>query len=105
MPDAHLYLNLIPESLVASNLPPKDFGSYLAVGTKFYSRGEAIFFQLKPGFDAGNFVKEGPEMSPEPHSDGSPKRSLYLSSYRVLERVPHGAALLLGQLESGASGE
>ncbi len=89
MSNDHLYLNLIPESLVASNLPPKEFGSYMAVGTKFFSRGEAIFFKLRSGFDASVFVQEdrlGERV--KPHSDGSPKRSLYLSSYRVLERVP-----------------
>ncbi len=88
MADNHLYLNLIPESLVASNLSPREFGSYMAVGPKFFSRGEAIFFELKPGFDASAFAKGGGGEVAEPHSDGSPKRSRYLSAYRVLERVP-----------------
>ena len=91
MAEQHLYLNLIPESLVASNLPPKEFGSYMAVGPKFYSRGEALFFELDPSFDASAFAKEGGDVAAQPHSDGSPKRSRYLSSYRVLERVPREA--------------
>ena len=88
MADNNLYLNLIPESLVASNLPPQEFGSYLAVGPKFFSRGEAIFFKLKPDFDASEFSKVGEGELAPPHPDGSPKRSRYLTAYRVLERVP-----------------
>ncbi len=30
----YLYLSMTPESLVASMLPPEQFGNYLAVGTR-----------------------------------------------------------------------
>ncbi len=63
MADQHLYLNLIPESLVASILPPREFGSYMAVGPKFYSRGEAIFFKLHPDFDVGTFAADTEEIA------------------------------------------
>jgi hypothetical protein len=32
---------LIPEALIASMLPPVDFGTYLAVGTKKRTSGDA----------------------------------------------------------------
>ena len=40
----YLYLSLIPEALIASMLPPLDFGTYLAIGTKKRTRGQAMFF-------------------------------------------------------------
>ena len=30
----YLYFSMSPESLVASQLPPEEFGRYLAIGTK-----------------------------------------------------------------------
>jgi len=40
----HLYLSMIPESLVASMLPPDEFGRYLAVGTRKQSRARPCSF-------------------------------------------------------------
>ena len=88
MASKYFYLNLIPESLIASNLPPQEFGAYIAVGTKFYSRGEAVFFQLNERLDLSAFTGDDPAQIAEPHADGSPKHSDYLASYRVLERIP-----------------
>ena len=48
--EKYLYLSLIPESLIASQLPPEEFGNYYAVGTRKRSRGQAIFFEVEPGF-------------------------------------------------------
>ena len=87
----HLYLNLIPESLVASDLPPQEFGSYMAVGPRFFSRGEAIFFELKPDFDAEIFATENVAEFADPSPGDPPKRSRYLATYRVLERIPRDA--------------
>ena len=89
--EAHLYLSLIPESLVASMLPPEAFGTYLTVGTRKRSRGEAMYFEL-----AGDFRSDFFDLSRVPrecvaHADGQPKHSLYLGIYRVLEHVPLSA--------------
>lgn len=88
----HLYLSLIPESLIASMLGPEDFGNYLAVGTRKRSRGQAIFFEVDMD-SLGEEVREWLDLLDrcEPHPDGKPKRSLYLSIYRVLERIPLAA--------------
>jgi hypothetical protein len=84
----HLYLSLIPEALIASMLSPEEFGSYYAVGTKKKTAGQAIFIEVDPDFDSQYFrIKEGVSRC-VPHDDGTPKASIYISVYRVLEHVP-----------------
>ncbi len=87
----HLYLSLIPESLIASNLPPEEFASYYAVGTEKRSRGPAIFFELDPDFESDLFPREDRDKLCQPHSDGRPRKSSYLGIYRVLENIPLSA--------------
>jgi hypothetical protein len=86
----YLYLSLIPEALIASMLSPLEFGTYLAVGTKKRTRGQAMYFSLgdlkDSPFNLGDL-----ESRCAPHPDGQPKHSLYLSVYRVLERIPSAA--------------
>lgn len=87
----NLYLSLIPEALIASMLSPEEFGAYYAIGSEKKSRGQAIFFKLDPKFRSDAFrIKEGIARC-VPHDDGSPKRSIYISVYRVLENVPMNA--------------
>jgi len=84
----YYYLSMVPESLVASMLPPEEFGTYLAVGTEKRSRGRAVFFDLKDGFQGEGFdLSTVPERC-VPHPDGLPKHSVYVAIYRALERVP-----------------
>lgn len=84
----YLYLSLLPEALIASMLPPEEFGNYLAVGTKKRTRGQAIFFEVDPNFESDYFNLNELENLCKPHDDGSPKRSKYFSIYRVLEHIP-----------------
>ncbi len=80
----YLYLSLLPEALVASHLTPDDYGTYLATGASRRSRGQALFFKLNDAYT-------GTVLSGEVSSRlaaRSPRRSLYLSIYRVLERTP-----------------
>ncbi len=84
----HLYLSMMPEALIASMLTPEEFGVYYAVGSTKKSRGQAVFFEIDPDFRHDRFrVEEGIRRC-VPHEDGSPKRSIYISVYRVLEHVP-----------------
>lgn len=84
----HLYLSLIPEALIASMLDPEQFATYYAVGTTKKQHGEAMFIELDPGFRHEFFrIEEGIERC-IPHPDGSPKKSVYIATYRVLEHVP-----------------
>ncbi len=83
----HLYLSLLPEALIASMLSPEEFGAYYAVGTAKKSRGQAIFFEVDPGFRSDHFRIEEAIKRCVPHEDGRPKSSIYISVYRVLEHM------------------
>ena len=91
----HLYFSLIPEALIASMLPPEQFGQYYSTGHKYKSKGQAIFFEIDPTFRNEFFdIDEGFKRC-VPHPDGTPKNSTYISVYRVLEHIPTSA---LGKL-------
>ncbi|MFH1965792.1 MAG: hypothetical protein ABIJ42_09675 [Acidobacteriota bacterium] len=86
--NVHLYFSMIPEALVASMLPPAEFGAYLATGTEKRAHGQAVFFDLFPDFQSDFFNISDIERRCVPRLDGSPKNSVYLSIYRVLEHIP-----------------
>ncbi len=88
---AHLYLLMTPEALVASMLSPEEFGTYMATGTSKHSQGQAFFFDLKDNLDSDYFDLSKVDERCVPHPDGTPKRSVYLAIYRVLEHVPRDA--------------
>lgn len=81
-----IYLVATPESLVASHLPPNEFGNYLAVGTKKTLRSQAVFFEA----DANKCKIQWDYLDKKlvPYKNGEPKRSVYLSIYRVFEKIP-----------------
>lgn len=81
----HLYLSLIPEVLVASHLPPEEYGAYLALGSKKRSQGQAIFFKLSDAY-AQKKLEDHPGIA-ELRS-GRLRRSAYLGIHRVLEETP-----------------
>jgi hypothetical protein len=82
---------MLPEALIASMLPPDEFGTYYAVGTQRKLHGQAIFLELDPSFRHDFFrIDEGLKRC-VPHPDGEPKKSVYISTYRVLENVPLAA--------------
>ena len=91
----HLYLSMIPEALIVSQLSPEEFGVYYAVGTEKKAHGQAIFFELDPTFRHPELPIEEGFARCVPHEDGTPKRSVYVSIYRVLERVDLSALLRL----------
>jgi hypothetical protein len=76
------------EALIASHLEAEEFGVYMAVGTKKLASGRVIFFEIDPGLTADHFKIDHLEERCAPHADGSPKRSKYISTYRVLEFLP-----------------
>ncbi len=84
----YLYFSLMPESLIASMLPPEDFGKYMAVGSKKRTRGQAIFFEVDIEQVTENFPLSLIDERCVPHPDGKPKCSVYLSIYQVLEKLP-----------------
>jgi len=86
--EKHMYLSLLPEALIVSMLTPEEFGVYYAVGSLKKSRGQAIFFEVDVDFRSDEFQIEEAFKRCVPHEDGTPKRSIYVSVYRVLERMP-----------------
>ena len=83
----YFYLSATPEALITSHLSPEEFGNYLAVGTKKRTRGQNLYFEL----DEEKLVdlpNDYIEKKLVPYEDGEPKRSVYLSIYRVLEKIP-----------------
>ena len=85
----YLYLSLLPESLIASHLSPDEFGSYLATGSEKRARGQAIFFKLKDSYAAERIAKAG--LGDNLGREEYPRKSAYLSIYRVIEEVPADA--------------
>jgi hypothetical protein len=78
------------EALIASHLEPEAFGTYMAVGTKKLASGHVLFFEIDPSFAqlTDHFKADDIETRCAPHADGTPKRSKYLSVYRVMEFLP-----------------
>ncbi|MGE5499310.1 MAG: hypothetical protein ACM3Q2_14605 [Syntrophothermus sp.] len=79
------------EALVASHLEPEAFGVYMAVGTQKNTHGNVLFFEIDPDLHSDYFHLADIEKRCAPHKDGSPKRSKYISIYRVLEHLPLSA--------------
>jgi hypothetical protein len=93
----HLYFICFQtEALVASHLDADAFGAYMAVGTRKHTSGNLMFFEVDPA-EAAKTLPVVAEIDKHcvPHPDGSPRRSKYLSIYRVLEHLPLSA---LGKL-------
>lgn len=87
----HLYLSLIPEALIASMLDPEEFGAYYACGMMKKSRGQAMFIEIDPTFRRPEFRIEEALRRCRPHETGAPKSSVYISVYRLAERIPVSA--------------
>ncbi len=90
---SHLYLSLIPEALILSQLAPAEFGRYLATGSKRQIEGPAVFMEVDLGADLEAFRLGEALERLVAHADGSPRRSVYVSIHDVLERVPLSALL------------
>lgn len=84
----YVFLTCTPEALVASMLPPKEFGMYLSTGTKKRNKGQTIFFEVDLGQIEKTIDMESLNKRCVAKEDGAPKSSVYLSVYRVLETVP-----------------
>lgn len=87
----YIYLTCSPEALVASMLPPENFGLYLSTGTKKRNKAQAIFFEVDLGKIEKLIDMDSLNKRCVAKADGSPKSSVYLSVYKVLETIPLGA--------------
>jgi len=94
--DKHLYLVLHPNhSLIASQLEPEQFVRHYVQGSSRYFEGRLIFAEVDPSFRNPYFDIEGAFRELVPHSDGSPKATKFIKSYRVLENIDLDAMGLL----------
>lgn len=113
----YIYLTCNPEALVASMLPPEAFGLYLSTGTKKLNKGQAIFFEVDLEKILAIIDQDSLNKRCVAKEDGSPKSSVYLSVYKVLEMLPlaslkslylttdHGVVLELKKVEYDKSVE
>jgi hypothetical protein len=87
----YLYLSLIPEALILSQLPPDQFGRYLATGSKRQIEGPAIFFTVDQSADLSGFRLAEASARCVSHPDGRPRHSVYVAIHDVLQRMPLAA--------------
>jgi hypothetical protein len=86
-----IYLSIAPEALIGSMLPPNEFGHYMATGTKKCNKSQMIFFELDYDQVKSMFNNDYFHSRCVRKADGSPKSSVYLAIYRVLEFIPLSA--------------
>src|ERR1035437_304248 len=86
-----IYLTATPEALIASMLPPAEFGSYLSTGTKKRNKGQAIFFEVDLSKIEKLIDMDSLNRRCISKDDGKPKSSVYLSVYKTLEMTPLSA--------------
>ncbi len=84
----HLYLILFPnEALVASELPPADFGQHYAIGSPRHFSGKVIFAEIDISFRHPYFKIDDYLAQTTSGKPGVPKKTKFIKSYRVLEHV------------------
>jgi hypothetical protein len=82
----NLYLTVFPmEALIASQLDPAAFAAYMSVGARKGSAEALIFICITE--ENGSFLWDVARQKCVSYADGRPKRSFYLSIYRVLEKL------------------
>ncbi len=84
----YIYLTCNPEALVASMLNPQKFGMYLSTGTKKRNKGQTIYFEVDLDKIENLIDMDSLNKRCVAKEDGSPKSSVYLSVYKVLENIP-----------------
>ncbi len=90
--DRHLYAIMHPNhALVGSMLPPEEFGKHYTLGSSRYFHGQVIFAEIAIDFRHDYFPIDEKLADVKPKVDGSPKRTKFIKSYRVLEHIDFGA--------------
>jgi hypothetical protein len=87
----YIYLSAIPEALIASMLPPNEFGGYMATGTKKRNVSQAIYFEIDLEMIKNLIDMDYLNARCVRKADGTPKSSVYLSVYRAFEIIPFKA--------------
>jgi hypothetical protein len=101
----HLYQILYPnQALVASHLTPEDFARHYLVGSIRHYSGKLVFAEIDNRFRNPYFpIDETLERDMKPHADGTPKRTKFICSYRVMEHMDFDAIQALYLTNSEAT--
>jgi len=83
-----LYQILYPnQGLVASQLSPEDFARHYLIGSVRHYSGKLVFAEIDVSFRNPYFDIDGCLKNMIPHADGTPKRTKFICSYRVMEHM------------------
>ena len=87
-----LYQILYPnQGLVASQLTPEAFARHYLIGSIRHYSGKLVFAEIDAGFRHPYFNIDAALERVKPHADGSPKRTKFICSYRVMEHMDFNA--------------
>ena len=84
----HLYVIMSPNyALVASQLEPKDFGRHYSTGSSRFYNGTVIFAEIDNTYRHDFFRIDELLKDVKTSPDGTPKRTKFIATYRVLEHI------------------
>lgn len=90
--EKYLYSIMFPNyGLVASMLPPAEFGRHYTIGSSRYFQGQVVFVEVDINFRHPYFPIDETFSEVHAKADGSPKRTKFVKTYRVLEHIELGA--------------
>jgi hypothetical protein len=75
------------QALVASHLQPQQFAQHYLISSIRHYTGKLVFAQVSPRYRHPDLPIEQMLRELTPHPDGSPKRTKFIASYRVLEHT------------------
>ena len=79
--EVHLYVIMWPNyALVASNLPPDEFGKHYTLGSSRYFHGQVVFAEIDPNY-RHDFLKIDKYIGEvKPDASGTPKRTKFIAT-------------------------
>jgi hypothetical protein len=84
----YLYSIMYPNyALVASMLPASEFGRHYTLGSSRYFHGQVIFAEIDIDYREDYLPIDRYLAEVKPKPDGSPKRTKFIKTYRVLEHI------------------
>ena len=84
----HLYVIMSPNyALVASQLDPKDFGRHYSTGSSRFFDGTVVFAEIDNTYRNDFFRIDELLKDVKTSPDGTPKRTKFIATYRVLEHI------------------
>jgi hypothetical protein len=90
--EKRLYMVLYPNTaLIASHFDPEMFARHYTSGSSRHYSGKVIFAEVDVDYRNDFFDIENILNDLKPHTDGRPKATKFIASYRVLEHVDFSA--------------